>query len=371
MDRWYTSAAEPTNGPIASARPYQRAGVISAPQQRVRLPETTAPKASASPVRALVYQSTPIFERRRRILHEARAIISELGYENLSIRELARRAEVAQRTLYNAFGSRENIVISAIQEYLKDFSDRVHYAHSSYTVVGRLERLIGTHSRNLQIRPYTTAVMSVYNSQACDPSIRRAIRQLSHDQILPFAEHLAAGRKLAANVTPIGLTESLTTLLYSTLSSWCVGEIPDDSMVERLVETFLMVTASSSIGATREEALKWLGHLRACSAEWEQLRAAAAVPDQPRSVARRSDPARCNKARSRPNGCGEARGPPRRPGPIVVRAASAARTRSPYPRSRAVRGARRSLPPGRRAGWEPRIWRRRPAPASDPSASAA
>jgi AcrR family transcriptional regulator len=244
--------------------------------------------AGAGPAKALVYQSATIHERRRRILHEARVMIAELGYENFSIRELAKRANVAQRTLYNAFGSRENIVISAIYQYSQEFADHATYIHNSHTLLGRMERLVKVHSRNLQIRPYTTAVMAIYNSTFSDPSIRQAIRKLSNDGSLPFADHLAACRMLAAGVTPQEYAETLTRLLYCTLSSWCVSEIADEAMLESMVETFLMVTFSSTRGAIKKDATKWLTFVRTRSPEWAGLRSSAAVPGSPRRAVRRT-----------------------------------------------------------------------------------
>jgi len=241
----------------------------------------------ASSAKALIYKSQPIYERRRRILHEARKLISELGYENFSIRELARRADVAQRTLYNAFGSRENIVINAIYQYSSDFSEHVHFIYPEYTLLGRLERVIKVHSRNLQIRPYTTAIMAVYNSPASHFSIREAISKLSDEGARPYADHLCSRRQLAVEVTPQSYCATVTRFMYSTLSSWCVGEIPDDAMLESMAETYLIVNEASTRGAIKREAEAWLRHLRAHSPEWEQLRAQSVVAPAPRRTAPR------------------------------------------------------------------------------------
>lgn len=258
--------------------------VAGTSEKRNRDPLFNSPAAA----RTLVYQSPTIHERRRRILHEARVMISELGYENFSIRELARRAKVAQRTLYNAFGSRENIIVSAIYQYQQDFNEQVTYGHLGHTLLGRLERLVKVHSRNLQIRPYTTAVMAVYNSQFSDPSIRRGILKLSNDGILPYAEHLAACRMLADGVTAEAYVSTLTRQLYATLSSWCLGEVPDENMIEAMVETFLVLTYASTRGATKRDAARWLSLVRLRAPDWIELRASAAVAESPRRAARRA-----------------------------------------------------------------------------------
>jgi AcrR family transcriptional regulator len=251
------------------------------------MPENIVLIGNASAAKALIYKSPPIYERRRRILHHARALISELGYEKFSIRELARRAGVAQRTLYNAFGSRENIVINAIYQYQSDFSEHSYYANSAMTLLGRLERTIKVHSRNLQIRPYTTAIMAVYNSPASHVSIREAISRLSNEGTRPYADHLAAKRQLAPHVTPENYCAAITRLCYSTLSSWCVGEIADAAMIESMAETFLVVTEASTKGAVKREASQWLQHIRGRSPEWQRLRTQSVVPPAKRRAAPR------------------------------------------------------------------------------------
>ena len=56
-------------------------------------------------VRTLVKQ-----ERRDRILSRAQELISQKGFEGLSIRVLAARAEVSTPTIYNLVGNKEDIL---------------------------------------------------------------------------------------------------------------------------------------------------------------------------------------------------------------------------------------------------------------------
>src|SRR5262245_5568967 len=102
----------------------------------------------------LTYRSAPIVERRKRILHEARLLIAKVGHENFSVRELARRANVAQKTLYNAFGSKEAIVTSAIVQYARDLRDTVERDQVHPSLETTLERMIHINSRNLHKRSY-------------------------------------------------------------------------------------------------------------------------------------------------------------------------------------------------------------------------
>src|SRR3546814_18334025 len=59
--------------------------------------------------------SAAMFARRRRILHEARRMMSEGGIDGLGMRELAERSGVSLRTLYTAFGSMEELIAAALR----------------------------------------------------------------------------------------------------------------------------------------------------------------------------------------------------------------------------------------------------------------
>ena len=54
-------------------------------------------------------------ERRARILDAARRLVAERGYDCLTMRELARVANVAVPTLYNLFGSKDAILVAELE----------------------------------------------------------------------------------------------------------------------------------------------------------------------------------------------------------------------------------------------------------------
>jgi len=227
--------------------------------------------------RTLVYKSASIVERRRRILSEARKLIAECGIAGFNVRDLCARAHIAQKTLYNAFGSKESVISMAIRQYLADFMDRVDFTHDQTTLRGRLERYVKVHSRNIQIRPYTTAIMSVYNSPTADPSIRGAIREVAEAALRPYADAVAQRRNFAAGLDPDRYLQMSVTTQYAVLTDWCVGEIPDERLVERMCEMFLVILEGATVGATRREAGDWLRQVRAGSEAWTALRRQAAV----------------------------------------------------------------------------------------------
>lgn len=227
--------------------------------------------------RSLIYKSDNIFERRRRILREARKMIAEEGLEGFSVRELCGRAGIAQKTLYNAFGSKENVIALAIRQYMTDFNERAVMRFEPDTIGGRLERLIKVHSRNLQIRRYTTAIMAVYNSPTANREIRNAIRGVSEAGAWPLAKALHESKSLLPGVTPESFVYLQTSTVYSVLVDWCLGDLPDEELVDRVCETFLMIVAGMTKSQPHLEARRWLQDLRDKRPSWTALRKMAEV----------------------------------------------------------------------------------------------
>jgi len=54
--------------------------------------------------------------RRNKILEAARSIIETEGVQGLSVRQLANRSGLVVKTLYNLYGSKENILVSLIEQ---------------------------------------------------------------------------------------------------------------------------------------------------------------------------------------------------------------------------------------------------------------
>ena len=69
--------------------------------------------ATATRSRKTAYSSPRQQERQARILAVVREQISSVGYEALNIRELAAACGVALKTLYNLYGSKDELVLAA------------------------------------------------------------------------------------------------------------------------------------------------------------------------------------------------------------------------------------------------------------------
>ena len=56
------------------------------------------------------------FQRREKILSTARKLIEQEGYQGVTMRELARKSNVTPKTLYDQFGSKDKLLLTAMKE---------------------------------------------------------------------------------------------------------------------------------------------------------------------------------------------------------------------------------------------------------------
>jgi hypothetical protein len=87
-----------------------------------------------------------------------------------------------------------------------------------------------------------------------------------------------SSRQLAPGVTRDGFIKLQTTNVYATLTDWCLGEIPDEKLVDHITENFLCGVVSSTKGKIQAEAQRWLEDLRNQRPSWTALRRLAEVP---------------------------------------------------------------------------------------------
>ena len=70
------------------------------------------------------YESVRQLQRQSAILACARQVLEEQGYSGLTMRGLAKRAGVAPATLYNLYGSKDDLIVAAVDDLLTEMAER-------------------------------------------------------------------------------------------------------------------------------------------------------------------------------------------------------------------------------------------------------
>ena len=217
----------------------------------------TAETSEASS-RAAGYASPSIVARRHRILDVTRRMIGKVGIANLSMDDVASQANVAKRTLYNAFQSKEHLVALAISKYFEDYASKIDYSTEGATLDWMIERLVIVARRNLSIRNYTRALMNIYHSSDVDPEIRQAIHDIAAKSHEPWILELDRKRQLQPWIDAEDLIANLVRYRYATAHAWAEGLIPEDQLVIELVRGFLTFMAGATTGAASRQIVEVL-----------------------------------------------------------------------------------------------------------------
>ena len=225
-----------------------------------RKPRTPGIKAVPSSPAGItpVYDSALMHERRQRILKETRRVIEENGIENLSMRELCKRADVAQRTLYNAFGSKDRIVGLAIQENYIEQVSRMKFTTAADTMEGVIERLARVCMHFGRQRNYMKAVMDLYFSPTANMDAIQMMRELSYANVRPWLQQLEQHKQLNPCLSLEQIEDDMTDLAFSVMRKWTIGEIGVARMTDEAVRGFLVLTIGSTVGEAQARAVRTL-----------------------------------------------------------------------------------------------------------------
>jgi AcrR family transcriptional regulator len=173
--------------------------------------------------------------RRERILAAVLELAAEGGYDAVQVREVAARAGVALRTIYNYYGSRENLLHAAMMEW------RLRVANESVANVSGTtleERVLSLLRHNFEVFAEAPKLFDAFS--------RLDLRPGDVDPVI-YKTMVVAADELLADVDP-AFAEDLKLILgrfiYGTMSLAAQGHLPIEDVwpdIERMVRR---VTAS-------------------------------------------------------------------------------------------------------------------------------
>lgn len=205
------------------------------------------------------YDSALMHSRRQRILAETRRVIEEHGIENLSMRELCKHADVAQRTLYNAFGSKDHIVALAIQDHYFALIQRMKFDSPPDTIDGVIDRMMrvtlrgGTRHKN-----YLKAILAVYFSPVAHPDIVNVTREISAGNVMPWLLRLQQLKQINPVLPLDTVASDMSDLVFTIMRRWTVGEISNAQMAAHVVRSFLVLAVGATVGEAQVDAMRRL-----------------------------------------------------------------------------------------------------------------
>lgn len=224
-----------------------------------RHPQAGSSTDAESATSGRIYSSAPMHDRRRRILEETRRAIEEGGIENLSVRELCKRAGIAQRTLYNAFGSKDRVVGLAIRDHYLAQIGRMKFASRDDSIEGVIERMARVSLRATRQKNYLKAILEVYFSSEPHPDIVGVTREIALGNVMPWLMRLQAIGQMNPQLPLDEVAGNMADLVLLIMRRWTVGEISGTAMQEQVVRGFLNLAVGATVGKAQANALALLG----------------------------------------------------------------------------------------------------------------
>ena len=188
---------------------------------------TTSPRKATPGLRT--YNSPSMLARRQRILREVLRLIEEGGVENITVRELATRSEVSPRTLYAAFGGKEELIAQAVKQHFPEAmgeNGSRTIPDSLSAVAARLDLLAHVVIRE---RKYSAAMARIYFSPTIDHRIYEVLKEIALSHIRPWVTILVAEKRLSL-VSPVQvelLLSQLANVEYTVINDWSSGRLTD------------------------------------------------------------------------------------------------------------------------------------------------
>jgi AcrR family transcriptional regulator len=189
--------------------------------------------------RRRTYASAQISERRARILAAALDLIIETGSTGFTIQELSRRAGVAPRTLYYAFGGKEGVIESAVLEHFSDLARQHGLTPTPPYAPWVIKGLAASLAEILRVPNYARAMVDVYFSSSASQRIVAALRRNANGMSAIWLRAEIEADHVWAWVDPEAFLQQLSDLQYAALHTWCIGELSANEFAQRRRLNFL------------------------------------------------------------------------------------------------------------------------------------
>jgi len=200
---------------------------------------------------------TPLQEERKaRVLQSTRELLAEHGYEGLQMRVLAEHADVALMTLYNRFGTKDDLILLSLQELLTDLAERASSDTKGVEYVIQSAGIIA--DQILETPRYAKAMaLMLFNGQIDSPIVNTLLTDNVTQSLERILQMIELG-ELEEEIDPQLLARGLGVCTWSTNLLWMKGLIADSEFKREYQRAPLLVLAPAMTAKTRKKYLKHL-----------------------------------------------------------------------------------------------------------------
>jgi AcrR family transcriptional regulator len=186
------------------------------------------------------YSSPRQEERQRRILEVTRREIAALGYAAITMQGLAAASEVSTKTLYNLYGSKDELLLTAVEDLLHQIRQHPDLAKAPEGLTSLLAFFEVT-DRQIVATPHYAEVMARTLFQA--EKGHRLTRILLGDTRNFATEALAISieqGEVHPDIDPVAIGKILMANEWGAILLWSKGLLPLQQFGRRALESRLM-----------------------------------------------------------------------------------------------------------------------------------
>jgi AcrR family transcriptional regulator len=206
------------------------------------------------------YDSEAMQARRNAILRATRSIVDAGGIDAVSLRKVAKDADVSVQTIYKAFGDRTGLIAAVFED---DFLEKLHAFDNHGEGIEGIFQYI---EKSSVILPgdieQTRVLVRNYFSDTPDSRIHTTLRNFAAVTTAPWLISLRANGDLADWADDEMIISKISSARFNVVLDWIAGRTPQERLADELKLATLLILASTTVGERRNEIC---AHLEAIS----------------------------------------------------------------------------------------------------------
>lgn len=206
----------------------------------------------------MVRRSDTMMARRRRVLSETRKLLQKEGISGISIRQVAKNADVSPRTIYNIFESKDQLILVSIRSYYDIFLATLQNDHEVTSVEWIIETAAVLHFRSQQIKEYLSATVLVYFSMNTNAIFKKEIYNIGAGFLREWLIYRQSIDQIRKNINIERCIRDISNMFYSQNHEWISGILSDEEFTPFALKAMLIYLAGISLGDTKREVEMYL-----------------------------------------------------------------------------------------------------------------
>lgn len=163
-------------------------------------------------------------KRKERLILTAIEIIHDLGFQGLSIKELAMRQKITEGAIYRHFKSKNEVVLEVLDYFAQfdtDILQSIHMKHGSPK--DSILYVMNRYGEYYQSYPAMTAILHSYEMLRHEEAIAYRVAEIYHHRVNTMRDIIQNGidmNTFSSNTNVVHLADVIMGTLYATTLRW-------------------------------------------------------------------------------------------------------------------------------------------------------